>query len=94
MDHVIPFSRGGETTVGNLVTLCSKCNQMHGNAHHPHLFALANLHHDWDPQLLDAAVANDPEGKHFAITLSQNIMVSRCRKVYMPGAERIIGRAV
>lgn len=77
MDHVIPFSRGGETTVGNLVTLCQGCNGKHGNSAHPHLFALAGLDHDWDPRILDSAIASDPEARSFATMLSQNIMVSR-----------------
>ena len=26
IDHIIPWSRGGETTPENLQTLCSRCN--------------------------------------------------------------------
>ena len=31
MDHVIPISRGGETTWENVVTACKKCNNKKGN---------------------------------------------------------------
>jgi len=29
-DHIIPLARGGETEVGNLQTLCTKCNRKKG----------------------------------------------------------------
>ena len=85
MDHVIPFSRGGETAEGNLVTLCESCNQTHGNADHPHLFVLAGLDHGWDPCLLHDGITSDPDAKFFAMMLSQNIMVSRCRVDQLSG---------
>ncbi len=31
VDHIIPWSRGGETTIDNLQTYCSKCNLGKGN---------------------------------------------------------------
>lgn len=77
LDHVIPFTRGGETTEWNLVTMCKSCNQKHGNDYHPHVFALAGLHHGWDPSLINATPTN--ESMHHAMMLSQNIMVSRCK---------------
>ncbi len=84
MDHVIPYSRGGETSEGNLVTLCKDCNQKHGNSAHPHLFVLAGLDHDWDPKLLHNVISPDPDAVAFATTLSQNIMVSRCNIECLP----------
>ena len=32
VDHIVPWSRGGETTMENLQTLCSKCNLGKGNS--------------------------------------------------------------
>jgi len=29
-DHIIPLARGGETTMDNLQTLCTKCNRKKG----------------------------------------------------------------
>lgn len=31
VDHIIPESRGGQNTLGNLVTACFNCNQKKGN---------------------------------------------------------------
>ncbi|HYA39579.1 MAG TPA: HNH endonuclease [Candidatus Methylomirabilis sp.] len=31
VDHVVPWSKGGETTLNNLQTLCAKCNLGKGN---------------------------------------------------------------
>lgn len=84
MDHVIPYSRGGETTEGNLVTLCEPCNQGHSDVYHPHLFSLAGLHHEWDRRLLTTELVSDPTARDFAVMLSQNIMVSRCNVDELP----------
>jgi len=94
MDHVIPFSRGGETTEGNLVTLCESCNHAHGNADHAHLFVLAGLDHGWDPGLLHDGIASEPDARSFAMMLSQNTMVSRCRADQLPDSGHRAGGAI
>jgi len=76
MQHVRPHSRGGETTLRNLVTLCHKCNQRCGIEFLTELYDLAGLHHDFDPSLVKK---NHTDIALFeASTLSDNLMQTRC----------------
>lgn len=44
-DHVVPYSRGGPTIVGNLLTSCRRCNR--AKSDRPVLDFLANPGFDW-----------------------------------------------
>ena len=76
MDHVIPHSKGGDSTGDNLVTLCERHNNNLGNSDHSYLFRLAGLHHGWDRSLLK--VKPTIEDADRAAMISNNVMVSSC----------------
>ena len=76
MQHVIPYSMGGETTSRNLVTLCNDCNQKCGVELLTELYDMASLPHGFDPSLVKT-----PPSKgaiHQAGSLSNNLMQTRC----------------
>ena len=76
MQHIIPYSIGGETTTRNLVTLCRKCNQDLGTEYEPSLYELAELHQGYDPSLINTPVTNS-DVIHMAGYVSSNLMQSR-----------------
>ena len=76
MQHVIPYSIGGETTTRNLVTLCRDCNQDLGAEYRPSLYELAELHQGYDPSLINTPVTNS-DVIHMAGYVSSNLMQSR-----------------
>ena len=76
MQHVTPYSYGGETTLRNLVTLCNACNQRCGVELLTELYELAGLHHSFDPSLVKKVPTK--ESIHRAISLSDNLMQTRC----------------
>jgi hypothetical protein len=88
MGHVVPFSRGGETSEGNLATLCESCNQGQGNHYQPQLIALAGLQFGWAPDILGNIDPDaDPEYVvRTAMMISSNILITRCPidDVYLP----------
>lgn len=76
MQHVTPYSKGGETTIRNLVTLCDNCNQKCGIELFTELYDLVGLHHDFDPSLVKKKPSI--ETIYAAISLSSNLMQTRC----------------
>ncbi len=76
-DHAIPYSKGGETSLSNLATLCKSCNQGFGNAPHPDL--LMGL--DYDPNQFRPS--RDGALDH-ARYFSSNLMYSRARLDAIP----------
>lgn len=76
MQHVTPYSYGGETTLRNLVTLCDVCNQKCGVQLLTELYDLAGLHHGFDPSLVKNTLTKELICK--VISLSDNLMQTRC----------------
>ncbi|WP_226461804.1 HNH endonuclease [Quatrionicoccus australiensis] len=77
LQHVSPYSTGGETSSRNMVTLCEPCNQSFGDELSPELYHLAGLHYGYEPSL----VKLPPDRKaalHRAGYLSHNLMHTRC----------------
>lgn len=77
MQHIIPFSKGGETTSRNLVTLCKSCNQEREDNVDYSLFDVAGLPHTYDRALINGPhVSKEQLWK--AADLSSNLMQTRC----------------
>ena len=76
MQHIKPFSRAGETTSQNLVTLCNDCNQKYGNEEVTRLYERANLHFGYDPSIISGI--STKESRIGAFELSDNLMQTRC----------------
>lgn len=77
MQHVIPFSKGGETTSRNLVTLCESCNQILADHTDLDLFNAAGLHYDYDRSLINKIWFSDKQ-RYKAAEISSNLMQTRC----------------
>ncbi|MFJ2409958.1 HNH endonuclease [Pseudomonas sp. NPDC087814] len=75
--HVMPYSRGGETSPRNLVTLCETCNQHMGAETNRELYDLADLRHSYAPSLAKVSDWSDRAILR-AARFSRNIMHTRC----------------
>ena len=76
MQHIRPFSTGGETTTRNLVAFCESCNQSLGAEQFGALYQLAGLPHGVDLGLFRAE--RTPEAIRCAVEISDNLMHTRC----------------
>ena len=76
MHHVVAFTKGGETTARNLVTLCKACNNKLGTEEVTKLYAKAGLHFGYDPSIIRGRLSR--EAYNEAIELSDNLMQTRC----------------
>jgi len=76
MHHVVAFTKGGETTAQNLVTLCKGCNEKLGTEEVTKLYAKAGLHFGYDPSIIRGRLSRVAYNK--AIELSDNLMQTRC----------------
>lgn len=77
LQHIWPFSVGGETSSRNLATLCEACNQNLKNEIYIDLYRLAGLHHGFEPSLIKE-VSNIEQAIQRAVYFSNNIMHTRC----------------
>lgn len=77
MQHILPYSKGGETSSRNMVTLCEKCNQSLTDMHMTELYEIAGLHHRFDPSIIRQKKINY-EIFLKAVQFSSNLMQSRC----------------
>jgi hypothetical protein len=76
MQHVTPFSTGGETTSGNLVAVCENCNAHFGNKHISDLYEMAALPYGCELALLNGKITQ--ETLKIVDNLSGNLMHTRC----------------
>lgn len=76
LQHVVPYSKGGETSYRNLVTLCNLCNQKLKAEYHSGLYELAGLQNSIEISLLRGGKF-DEEAITRAAQFSSNIMHTR-----------------
>jgi hypothetical protein len=76
MQHVLAWSKGGETTAQNLVALCEACNKKIGTEQATELYVKAGLHFGYDPSIIRGHLSR--EARYKAMELSDNLMQTRC----------------
>lgn len=76
LQHVVPYSRGGETSYRNLVTLCKDCNEELKADYAPGLFKRAGLISDFELSLLRSGNIGEDAALR-AVQFSSNLMHTR-----------------
>lgn len=77
MQHIRPYSRGGDTTTNNLATLCNDCNQKFANQYTAELYEKIGLRHGVDESLLIKSRATD-DNFLAMVNISDNMTNCRC----------------
>lgn len=77
LQHVLPYSLGGETHSTNLILLCEPHNQELADEYLIELYQLAGLHFGMEPSLLKRSDLSDLALAR-VVQFSSNIMHTRC----------------
>ena len=76
MQHVLAWSKGGETTAQNLVSLCEACNTKLRTEKVTDLYVKAGLHFGYDSSIIRGRLSREASSQ--AMELSDNLMQTRC----------------
>lgn len=77
LQHILPYSLGGETHSSNLAVLCELHNQELNDEYHIELYELCGLRSGVEPTILKRSNLSDLALRR-AVQLSSNLMHTRC----------------
>lgn len=70
-DHIVPSSKGGANHLGNIQTMCTKCNSKKGSTVTPEDFEKGTVVENYDPKDYAKAPANFVEPKAYGLTFRE-----------------------